>query len=235
MFNFDAETFVIFYPNSAGGRFLELALALDKTIHSVAHSKTALDKDYLFNFSKRYLAENINAHIGDSGHLPKYIPEEMEWSDRYVFCVHQAELPAGLEFFRKCKNLKPILIDIDTHDSEEQLRHRRAIFSRTAHHSMRAGYTLYAPELKFLHNFNNAIKLKLGVWPCARIEMSDYWNPNIAIPALEKIFQEQNINNPGWQELYQIWHSTSIAHVQNHSQEESNHLSPSGRVVRYLC
>lgn len=225
MFNFDAETFVIFYPNSAGGRFLELAIVLDKTIHSVAYNKTGLNKDYLFNFSKRYLAENINAHIGDSGHLPNYIPEDMEWNDRYVFCVHQFELAPGLAFFRKCKNLKPILIDITTQDSEDQLRQRRAIFAQTADPLHRPGYSLYEPELKFLHNFNNAIKLKLGVWPCARIELADYWNPDTAIPALEKIFQDQNINNPRWQELYQIWHSTSIAHVQNHSQEESDRLS----------
>lgn len=216
MFNFNAETFVIFYPNSAGGRFLEMALALDPTINSVAYNKTGIKQHNLFTSAKQYLAENINAHVGDSGHLHQYIAEDMAWSNRYVFSVHPTELPPGLEFFRKCKTLKPILIDITTPASEEQLRQRRAIFSRTAHHSMRAGYTLYAPELKFLHNFNNAIKLKLGVWPCARIEMSDYWNPDIAIPALEKIFQEQNINNPGWQELYQIWHSTSIAHAQSH-------------------
>lgn len=217
MFNFNAETFVIFYPNSAGGRFLELSLALDPSIISIAHSQTGIDKNYLFPSSKKYLAENINAHIGDSGHLPEYLPEKMAWGDRYVFCVHPSELPPGLEFFRKCKRLKPIVIDITTPASEEQLRQRRAIFGQSAHHDFRAGYTLYAPELKFLYNFNNAIKLKLGVWPCARIELSDYWNPDTAIPALEKIFQDQNINNPGWQELYQIWHSTSIAHAQDNS------------------
>ena len=120
-----------------------------------------------------------------------------------VFCVHPHELPPAQAFLRKCKTLKPILIDITTQSSIQQLKNRRAIFSRGAPDWAKPGYTLPESELRFLQNFNNVIKLKLGVWPCARIELADFWKPETGAPLLEKIFQEQNINNPGWQELYQ--------------------------------
>ena len=112
MFNFDSETFVILYPYAAGGRFLQMAMSLDPSIlaiHTRSHQQSTgqqLFDDYI----EALTAGHNNAHYLNSGHLPEYKPENIDYAKRYVFCLHQVELAPALHFLRKNRKSRFFLL-----------------------------------------------------------------------------------------------------------------------------
>lgn len=212
MFNHDAEVFVIYYPHGCGGRFLQNTLCLDPGIMSVAiESSGPLGNKNLFDRLKDYLSTSVNAHIDNTGHLPRYIPEKMRWANRYVFCVHQAEFASATKFLNTCKNLKIIIITMSSTESLQLVDDRRKFLGKDIpDEKARATYCIQKGEQKFLDWFIENIQRELETTVDLVIDVADYWNPDIAIPTLNKYFAERNINCNNWEELYHIWLNNSI-------------------------
>lgn len=212
MFNFNSEVFLIFYPHGAGGRFLQSVMCLDTSVMSVAlHNSGPLGNRNLFDRLKVYLANNKDAHLDNSGHLPKYDPAEMRRSDRYVFCNHQHEWQSGIEFFKQCSNLKIIIITMSSDTSVQKLDARRKYIGKDIENDfIRNTYRVKDGEVDFLAKFTPRIEREFDTPVTFVMEVSDYWDPEIAIPMLNNFFIEQNIDPKNWEELYHIWLSTSI-------------------------
>lgn len=212
MFNFNAETFVILYPYAAGGRFLQMAMSLDPSV-TVMHTRLweQPTADRLFDeYLQTLTSGHNNAHYKDSGHLPEYKPENMLWANRYVFCIHQAELAPALEFLRKCRNLKIFIVNTSTNKSFNRLACRRWYFAQRVELALQDGYKLHKLELDTIRSINDTIKFRVGAFPVGSIELEDYWDPTKAVPALNKFFATNNINAPRWEELYQVWIDNAI-------------------------
>lgn len=223
MFNFNAETFVILYPYAAGGRFLQMAMSLDPTVTAV-HTDMfrQVPHEYLFEEYKRCLTTgHNNAHYNGSGHLPAYNPENINHAERYVFCIHQVELAPARDFLRQCQNLKIFIINTSTDESFQQLKTRRWFFAQRVILEMQDGYKLHKLELQTIKSVNETLKFRLGTWPIGSIELEDYWNPETAIPLLNKFFTEHNLNPNQWEELYHIWHNNAIEATLNEVQSNS--------------
>lgn len=223
MFNFNAETFVILYPYAAGGRFLQMAMSLDPTI-TAAHTDLFRQPPYeaLFEEYKRSLTTgHNNAHYNGSGHLPEYIPEKIDYAERYAFCVHQAELQPAMMFLRQCRNLKIFIINTSTEESFRQLGQRRWFFAQRAPVAYRDSYKLEKSELVNIKSVNETLKLRIGAWPVGAIELEEYWNTEQAIPKLNAFFAEHNLNCRQWEELYHVWHANAIEATLNEVQSNS--------------
>lgn len=219
MFNFDAETFVILYPFAAGGRFLQMAMSLDPSITAV---HTGLFRqpphEQLFEeYTRSLTSGHNNAHYNGSGHLPEYIPENIKYANRYVFCLHQVELAPARDFLRKCQNLKIFIINTSTEETFKQLKARRWFFGQRVILEFQDGYKLPKLELDTIRSVNETLKFRIGTWPVSSIELEDYWNPEKAVPALNAFFASQNINCERWEELYHLWIDNAIRPTLNES------------------
>jgi hypothetical protein len=233
MFNFGAETFVILYPYAAGGRFLQMAMSLDPTVTAV-HTDLFRQpsREHLFEEYKRGLTSgHNNAHFNGSGHLPDYIPENINHAERYVFCIHQAELQPATALLHRCQNLKIFIINISTNESVQQLKTRRWFFAQRIILPLRDSYKLHAKELHTINSVNETLKFRIGAFPIGSIELEDYWNPEKAILLLNQFFAEHNLNCNRWEELYAIWHANAIEATLNdipsNCQKELDYLSRS--------
>lgn len=224
MFNFNAETFVIFYPYAAGGRFLQMAMSLDPTITAIHTSSFSQPQhQQLFAEYRHHLetTDQNNAHYKDGGHLPEYKAENIPHADRYVFCIHQVELAPALEFLRKCQNLKIFIIDTSTEESFKQLSSRRWFFAQRVILPLQDGYKLHAYELQTIRSFNQTCKLRIGKWPVGSIELEDYWSPTKAVPLITDFFTTHNVQSPRWEELYHLWHNRAIKATLNETPSNS--------------
>ena len=206
MFNPNAEVFVIFYPHGAGGRFLYSVMCLDTSIVSPAGASATFDE------LKEYLGNNENAHANNSEHLTKYIPKQMQYADRYVFCVHQREYGPSVKFLQSCKNLKIIIITIENSiPGFHMIDERRKFLGRKISDKVaKATYCIKPEEIEWLEHFAELISTLTTVTPELIVDIKDYWNPNIAIPLFNKYFADHNINCDNWEELYHVWLANSI-------------------------
>ncbi len=205
MFNPDAEVFVIFYPHGTGGRFLYSVMCLDPSIVSPA------GKNATFDQVKEYLSSNENAHANNSHHLSEYGFASMPYADRYIFCIHQAEYGPAVSFLKRCKNLKIIIITIDSFAGIYLLDKRRSFLGRNVPDEIaRSTYCVKPGEIEWLAQFELLIEPVTDSAAGLIIDIKDYWNPDIAIPLLNKYFTKHNINCKNWEELYHIWLDNSI-------------------------
>ena len=205
MFNPDAEVFVIFYPHGSGGRFLYSVMCLDPSIISPAGESATFDE------VKEYLSGNENAHANNTDHLNSYIPTSMPYADRYVFCVHQSTYESSSKFLKICKNLKIIIITINSFAGLHLLDDRRKFLGRNIPNEVaRATYRVAHDEMASLAQFIPFIEKQTGTVPGLTVDVKDYWNPDIAVSLLNKYFTEHNINCKNWEDLYHIWLANSI-------------------------
>ena len=205
MFNPDAEVFVIFYPHGTGGRFLYSVMCLDPSIVSPAGESATIDE------VKEYLSNNENAHANNSHHLNEYVSARMPYADRYVFCIHQNEYGPAVPFLQRCKNLKIIIITIDSFAGMYLLDKRRSFLGRNfLDETARSTYRVKPGEIELLAQFIPLIEKQTNSGPGLIIDIKDYWNPDIAVSLLNKYFSEHNINCKNWEELYHIWLANSI-------------------------
>lgn len=200
MFNYNAEVFVIVYPVAAGGKFLQMVMHLDPAMPVLVHGQLKPTHDQIIN----YLQTNRDAHVAENQQSPAYI-ESLPAASKYVFQFHPETL--GWEdvdsIMRKCTKLRPIFITCGREASRRLVNHRR----------------LDKQNLHFISSteraFNNFLphigKLCWSADPALVIEVEDYWNPDTAKPMLNDFFNKYNIITPGWEELYDVWHASSIA------------------------
>jgi hypothetical protein len=205
MFNPDAEVFVIFYPHGSGGRFLYSVMCLDPSIVSPAGENATFDE------VKEYLSSNENAHANNSHHLNEYVSARMPHADRYDFCIHQNEYGPAVPLLQRCKNLKIIIITIDSFAGMYLLDKRRSFLGRNIRDEIaKLTYCVKPGEIERLAKFGSLIEKQTNTVPGLIVDIKDYWNPDIAVSLLNKYFSEHNINCKNWEELYHIWLANSI-------------------------
>lgn len=117
----------------------------------------------------------------------------LPWQDRYVFAVHD---DTGVnEDFRLFPNLKVIAVVATTDRSIELLKRRRQYIG-----SPELGARESSLESTFQHSIN----------PDVCIELEHFWTPKHAIPLLDQLMDQSNINTSNLPKLYKTWHSTVI-------------------------